>query len=91
MRLITTVLLLFFFNQNSYAEFFKGPVASAMGGTGRAGLNSSEGALLNPAVIPLIKNYEFIGFYRDGEIAEGQHRQGLTGAPGSSSRRRWTR
>jgi len=32
--------------------------------------------LLNPATIPLVKNYEFIGFYRDGEIAEGQHRQG---------------
>ncbi len=27
-------------------------------------------------MIPLIKNYEFIGFYRDGYIAEGQHRQG---------------
>ncbi len=47
-----------------------------MGGTGRAGINSSEGAFLNPAVIPLIKNYEFIGFFRDGDIGQGQHRQG---------------
>jgi hypothetical protein len=69
-------LFIFLICFNARAEFFKGPVSSALGGTGRAGLSSSEGAFLNPAVIPLIKNYEFIGFYRDGEIAEGQHRQG---------------
>lgn len=70
------IFALFFISFYSNAEFFKGPISSAMGGTGRAGISSSEGAFLNPAVIPLIKNYEFIGFYRDGEIAEGQHRQG---------------
>lgn len=67
---------LIFFVQISHAEFFRGPISSAMGGSGRAGLPSSEGAFLNPAVIPLVKNYELIGFYRDGEISPGQHRQG---------------
>lgn len=59
------------------ANFFRGPISSAMGGAGRAGISSSEGAFLNPAVIPLVRNYEFILFYRDGYLDEGQHRQGL--------------
>lgn len=70
------LLFLLFVSFHAHAEFFKGPVSSALGGTGRAGINSSEGAFLNPAVIPLVKNYEFIAFYRDGDLAEGQHRQG---------------
>ncbi|HMN68436.1 MAG TPA: hypothetical protein PKC28_07840 [Bdellovibrionales bacterium] len=51
-------------------------MSSAMGGTGRAGLGSSEGAFVNPAVIPLARNYEFNIFYRDGYESLGQHRQG---------------
>lgn len=73
MRALIILLLMSF---NARAEFFKGPVSSALGGTGRAGISSSEGAFLNPAVIPLVKNYEFIAFYRDGDLGEGQHRQG---------------
>ncbi len=77
MRIISGIILLSLcISSTTHAEFFKGPMSSAMGGAGRAGINSSEGAFLNPAVIPLIKNYEFIGFFRDGEIAEGQHRHG---------------
>lgn len=70
------ILCSFLFVQSAWAEFFRGPISSAMGGAGRAGLPSSEGALLNPAVLPLITNYEFIGFYRDGYIGPGEHRQG---------------
>lgn len=55
---------------------FYGPVSAAMGGTGRAGISSSEGALINPATIPLIKTAEVIGYFRDGYLDDGQHRQG---------------
>jgi len=84
-RLHGLLLFSLFMTQNSSAEFFRGPISSAMGGTGRAGLSSSEGALLNPAIIPLIKNYEFIAFYRDGYVGPGEHRQGwMVGAVDNS-------
>lgn len=71
------IFLLIGIHNSASANFFRGPISSAMGGAGRAGLASSEGAFLNPAVIPLVKNYEFILFYRDGYVADGHHRQGL--------------
>lgn len=76
MRFLFLVLISFHFTAAHAYNGFRGPVSSAMGGAGRAGMSSGEGAFLNPAVIPLIKNYEFIGYYRDGYIDEGQHRQG---------------
>jgi hypothetical protein len=61
------------------AQVFQGPLAASMGGTGRAGIDSVEGAFLNPALISLVKNYEFDGYYRDGTLDPNQHRQAWGG------------
>src|SRR4051794_17938553 len=58
-----------------HAELFRGPVSSALGGAGVAGVPSSEAALLNPALVPLYKESSIDAYYRDGYIGEGQHRQ----------------
>lgn len=68
------VFLLISFSFVGHAEFFRGPQSSALGGTGRAGLSSSEGAFLNPAIVPLIAGYESQVYFRDGDIDAGQHR-----------------
>jgi hypothetical protein len=76
MRAFILVLISAFFIQPLYAEIYNGPISAAMGGTGRAGIGSSEGAFVNPATIPLIKGYEFVGSYRDGYARDGQQRNG---------------
>jgi hypothetical protein len=70
-------ILFFIFSSSAFAQSYNGALSSAMGGTGRAGISSSEGALLNPASIPLIKGYDFTAFYRDGDLGPGRHRQGI--------------
>src|SRR5206468_1780254 len=65
--------LLLFHSLAAQAELFRGPLSSAMGGTGRAAMDSTEGAFLNPALVPLLKNYEVDTFYRDGALDPGQH------------------
>ncbi len=73
----TAVLLgVFLFESAHAAPLFYGPASAAMGGTGRAGLASAQGALLNPATVPLVKDYEVNAYYRDGYIADREHRQG---------------
>lgn len=76
MRALLHVLFIFGSFSLNADPLYSGPVSSAMGGTGRAGLSSSEGALINPATIPLIKTHEVIGYFRDGYLDDGQHRQG---------------
>jgi hypothetical protein len=68
------MLILFFslFLSNAHAQIFQGPVSSALGGSGRAGLDANEGAALNPALVPLQKS-EATGYFRDGQLDSGQH------------------
>ena len=73
MKLLSIVVLILF-SFSSRAQIFRGPQSSALGGTGRAGLSSSEGAFLNPALVPLIAGYEGQAYFRDGDIGPGQHR-----------------
>lgn len=61
----------------AFAQPFNGALSGAMGGTGRAGLPSSEGSLLNPATIPLLKGYDLMAHYRDGDLGPGTHRQAI--------------
>ncbi|MGE0529562.1 MAG: hypothetical protein AB7P49_21115, partial [Bdellovibrionales bacterium] len=56
------------------AELFRGPISAALGGTGRAGLESLEAAFLNPALIPLLSDMQITGYYQDGYSAERAHR-----------------
>ena len=55
------------------AEFFRGASSSAMGQTGRAGIDSIEAAFLNPAILPRIKNTAMNAYYRDGSLLDAQH------------------
>ncbi len=70
------LFIFLFCTSSAFAQVYHGPISSSMGGTGRAGIGGGEGAFLNPAVIPLIKNYDFTATFRDGEVGAGQHRQG---------------
>ncbi|MGE3759600.1 MAG: hypothetical protein AB7H97_17675 [Pseudobdellovibrionaceae bacterium] len=71
------ILLFMSFPSFAFAQPFTGALSSAMGGTGRAGLSSSEGSFLNPASIPLIKGYDFMAHYRDGDLGPGTHKQAI--------------
>ncbi len=52
------VLILFIvLSQNSFAQFYTGPIATAMGGAGRASASPGEAAFLNPATLAELKNY----------------------------------
>jgi hypothetical protein len=68
-----SLLALLLFHSMSHAELFRGPLSSAMGGTGRAAMDSTEAAFLNPALVPLVKNYEVDTFYRDGTLDPARH------------------
>ena len=58
-------------NQNlAEAQYFTGPVSSAMGGAGAAAVNASEGAFLNPAVLAHGPKFESHLVYKDGYYAE---------------------
>jgi hypothetical protein len=58
---------------SAHADLYRGPLSSAMGGAGRAAMDSPEGAFLNPALVPLLKDYEIDGYYRDGSLDPGHH------------------
>ncbi len=59
----------------AHAQIFEGPVAAALGGSGRAGLDANEGVFLNPALVAILPESELDGYYRDGDADVGQHRQ----------------
>jgi len=75
-QLLLPLLVFLFLNglgSWAQAEVFRGPQSSAMGGTGVAGLEGAEGALLNPALIPMHSGSGVDAYFRDGEIDLGQH------------------
>lgn len=80
--LVSTFLSIFLwttltFNFSAQAELFRGPISSALGGTGVAGLPGSESALANPALVPLYGQSSVDAFYRDGMLSSGEHRQAI--------------
>jgi hypothetical protein len=77
--------LLAFFTLSAQAQIFRGTLSSSMGGTGRAAIDSLEGAFLNPALVPLLKDYEIDGYYRDGTLDPGQHKQAWGVGAGDNS------
>jgi hypothetical protein len=58
------------------AQFATGPIASAVGGAGRASLDPSEAGLLNPAAVAHLQRYYFSGNYgisnheREGDLKQ---------------------
>jgi hypothetical protein len=80
------LLFIFFFSLSSFAQtVFRGPLASALGGTGLAGLGDVEGVFINPADVALMPDHVVGMYYRDGYLDDGQHRQTMglgAGDPG---------
>ncbi|MBX3020379.1 MAG: hypothetical protein KF799_01780 [Bdellovibrionales bacterium] len=74
MKILAFFLLIFSFAQ-VHALPFRGPMSSALGGTGVAGMDGAEASFLNPALIPLFQGSAIDGYYRDGYEAPGRHRQ----------------
>ena len=70
------IFILILIAHHASAEFFRGPVSKASGGSGRAGIPGMESAFVNPALIPLEKASEMSAYYHDGYIGSGQHRNG---------------
>lgn len=69
-----SLLVLFLFHSlAANAELYRGPLSAAMGGTGIAAMDATEGSFLNPALVPLLKGYEFDPYYRDGALDQGHH------------------
>lgn len=66
---------LIFTSHIANAQIFQGPLSRALGGSGRAGLESSESALLNPALVPLASDGELNVFYGDGSADRAEHHQ----------------
>lgn len=71
------LLFLLMVTIHSQAQVFEGPVSSALGGSGRAGLDAGEGALLDPALAGFLSKSEAAGYYQDGYIDGEAHRQAV--------------
>lgn len=76
MKYWLATLTLFFSTPVFSVEFFRGAQTSAMGHAGRAHLDSAEAALVNPALLPLLKNSGSNLYFRDGYLEDDQHRNG---------------
>lgn len=70
-----SIIFISIFCHFAQAQVFQGPLSRALGGSGRAGLESSESALLNPALVPLAIDGEFNLMYGDGSSDRAQHQQ----------------
>lgn len=65
--------LFIFFSNIAFADPYLGPMSRALAGGGRAGLESMEAGLLNPALIPLVQASEMSVIYGDGYSGAGSH------------------
>ncbi len=54
----------------AHAQYFTGPISSALGGTGRAATEAEEGQFLNPAILPHAREFSSAVFYADGEMGK---------------------
>ncbi len=55
------------------AQTFHGPVSASLAGSGRAGLESGEALLLNPALLGLLATGELSLQYQDGYLDQHRH------------------
>ena len=76
MKLITTLLFgcFYFTSPLANAQYITGPIASAMGGAGRASTDTTDGAFINPASLVHGPQAEFSALYQDGSPVKDQHR-----------------
>lgn len=70
-RVSFLVCFLGFSSLISHAQYFRGPISSALGGTGRAATEAEEGQFLNPAILPHARDFSSAVFYADGEKGKG--------------------
>lgn len=69
----STLIIFLLFCAQTFAVPFQGPISKSLGGGGRAGLQSLESGLLNPALVPLIQASDMSAYYQDGYSAAGIH------------------
>lgn len=67
------VLSLTYFSSYSYAQYLTGPVASSLGGAGRAAVDDGEQALLNPALVVHGSPFTSELIYMDGYADKNEH------------------
>lgn len=69
MSFVFVIISLTYFSRPCHAQYLTGPVASSLGGTGRAAVDDGEQALLNPASVvhgsPFTSELIFIDGYAD--------------------------
>ncbi|MBK9040768.1 MAG: hypothetical protein IPL83_16720 [Bdellovibrionales bacterium] len=70
-KITLLVCFLGFCNPLARAQYFTGPISSALGGTGRAATEAEEGQFLNPAILPHAREFSSAIFYADGELGKG--------------------
>lgn len=66
-QLLFKSLALILCTTSAFAQSFRGPQSSAMGGAGRAAVAPGESAFLNPATVPHFQEYFASGFYSQSE------------------------
>jgi len=59
------------------AQYYTGPISSAMGGAGRAASEPEEGVFLNPAVLPHAREFSTALFYSDGLLGKDLRQRDL--------------
>jgi hypothetical protein len=73
MMILSLLVFVFMSAPASAQNVFEGPIAKSLGGSGRAGLDSVDGAFLNPALVALLPKSELTAYYQDGTRTAGQH------------------
>ncbi|OFZ16314.1 MAG: hypothetical protein A2Z20_07630 [Bdellovibrionales bacterium RBG_16_40_8] len=62
-----------YISASSYAQYLTGPVASGLGGAGRAAVDEGELILLNPAAVVHATAFSSAIFYEDGYLDKNTH------------------
>jgi hypothetical protein len=65
--------VLVFFVFPVHAQILEGPISSALGGSGRAGIDGNEGVFLNPALVAMMPGASGDLYYKDGDRDINQH------------------
>jgi hypothetical protein len=69
--LCVVVISVYLISPVAQAQYFAGPISTALGGAGRAATEAEEGVFYNPAVLAHAKEFSTALYYGDGQQGEG--------------------
>lgn len=69
--LCVVVISVYLISPVAQAQYFAGPISTALGGAGRAATEAEEGVFLNPAVLAHAKEFSTALYYGDGQQGDG--------------------